>query len=134
MGICYISRFLEMVIVNYLNPSSENSIHLYLFLGKLISTILEKRLIIYLDLLLLFLEFDFPLFRLEFLSFPLPLLSTFKAKLDDDALTESILRTSSARIQSLTLLKFNFILPIKLLTTTLIGSQLCGRDAKRIRA
>ena len=78
-----------MATVHYLNPSSENSIHLYLFLEKLISTILEKRLVIY-DLLLLFLEFDFPLFRLEFMSFPLPLLSTFRAKLDDDALPKSI--------------------------------------------
>ena len=45
-GICYTSRFLEMATAHYLNPSLENLIHLYLFLEKLISNILEKRLVI----------------------------------------------------------------------------------------
>ena len=44
---CYTSRFLRKDTKHYFNLSLENSIHLPLFLGKLISTILKKRLVIY---------------------------------------------------------------------------------------
>ena len=46
-GICYTSRLFEMATEHYSNLSLENSIHLYLSLGKLISTSLKKRLVIY---------------------------------------------------------------------------------------
>ena len=41
-GICVISGFLKIAIAHHLDPLSKISIHLYLFLEKLIFTILKK--------------------------------------------------------------------------------------------
>ncbi|PON98469.1 hypothetical protein TorRG33x02_057030 [Trema orientale] len=91
-------------------------------------------LLLDLDLSLPFLDLDLPRPRLVFFSLLLSLFSRFRAKLNDVPSPESILRTSSAKIRSLTSLNYNFHLPTELLTAVLIGSQLVGRKAKRIRA
>ena len=81
--------------------------------------------------LLLVLDLSLP-FRLTtapirtLLATPAPV----RIEFDDVHSLKSILRTSLARIQSLTSLNFNFLLLIELLTATLISFQLFSTDAK----
>jgi hypothetical protein len=65
---------------------------------------------------------DFDLPRPEFIPYPLPLVSRFKAKPELEALPESLLHTSSIRINSSISSYLSLLFPTEFLTTILMAS------------
>jgi hypothetical protein len=84
------------------------------------------------DSLLPFLDLD--LSHPEFLPYPLPLVSRFKATPKHEASLESLLRISALGIKSLISLYLSLLFPAKLLTAILMAPQMFGKYAKTINA